>query len=61
MLGREDEFEAARRLIGEPGPGFLGDMRGMVVEDQPDCRLGRIGNVDELEEFDEFAAAMGGP
>src|SRR6516162_9129888 len=27
MLGREDEFEAASRLIGEPGPGFLGDER----------------------------------
>ena len=58
MLGREDEFEAARRLIGEPGFGFLGDVRGMIVEDQPDCRMGRIGGVDELEEFDEFAAAM---
>src|SRR5215468_3719564 len=58
MLGREDEFETASRLIGEPGPGFLGDMRGMIVEDQLDRRMGRIGSIDELEEFDEFAAAM---
>ena len=58
MLGREDEFEAASRLIREPGPGFLGDVRGMIVEDQLDCRMGRIGGIDELEEFDEFAAAM---
>ena len=49
MLGREDEFEAARRLIGEPGPGFLGDVRGMIVEDQLDRRMGRIGGIDELE------------
>src|SRR5215469_18479642 len=58
MRGREDEFETASRLIGEPGPGFLGDMRGMIVEDQLDGRMGRIGGIDELEEFDEFAAAM---
>src|SRR6516162_5561977 len=58
MRGREDEFETASRLIGEPGPGFLGDMRGMIVEDQLDRRMGRIGSIDELEEFDEFATAM---
>ena len=32
MLGREDEFEAASRLFGEPGPGLLGDVREMVVD-----------------------------
>src|SRR5215475_7789838 len=58
MLGREDEFEAASRLISEPGPGFLGDVCGMIVEDQLDRRMGRIGGIDELKEFDEFAAAM---
>ncbi len=30
----------------------------MIVEDQLDCRMGRIGGVEKLEEFDEFAAAM---
>jgi hypothetical protein len=30
----------------------------MIVEDQLDRRLGRIGGVEKLEEFDEFAAAM---
>ena len=58
MRGREDEFETASRLIGEPGPGFLGDVCGMIVEDQLDRRMGRIGGIDELKEFDEFAAAM---
>ena len=56
--GRESEFEAADRLIGEPSLGLLGDVCGMIVEDQPDRRMGRIGGIDELEEFDEFAAAM---
>jgi hypothetical protein len=49
VLGREDEFEAASRLIGEPSPGFLGDVGGMIVEDQLDRRMGRIGGIDELE------------
>ena len=30
----------------------------MIVEDQPDCGAGRIGGIEQLEEFDEFAAAM---
>ena len=30
----------------------------MIVEDQLDRRPGRIGGVEKLEEFDEFAAAM---
>ena len=30
----------------------------MIVEDKLDRRLGRIGGVEKLEEFDEFAAAM---
>ena len=49
MLGREHEFETTSRLIGEPGPGFLGDMRGMIVEDQLDRCMGRIGGIDEPE------------
>jgi hypothetical protein len=30
----------------------------MIVEDQIDRGVGRIGGIEELEEFDEFAAAM---
>ena len=47
-----------RGLIGEPGFGLFGDVRGMIVEDQLDRCVGRIGGVEKLEEFDEFAAAM---
>ena len=56
--GREGEFEAAGRLLGEPSFGFLGNVRGMIVEDQFDRRVGWIGGVEKLEEFDEFAAAV---
>ena len=55
---REGEFEAVRRLGCKPGSGLLGNVCGMIVEDQLDRRIGRIGGVEELEEFDEFAAAM---
>jgi hypothetical protein len=58
VLGSEGEFEAARGLIGESGFGLIGDVRGMVVEDQLDCCVGRIVGVEKLEEFDEFVAAM---
>ena len=58
VLGREGELEAARRLFGEPGFRLLGDVRGMIVEDQLDRRMGRIGRVQKLEEFDELAAAV---
>ena len=30
----------------------------MIVEDQLDCRMGRIGGVEKPEKFDEFAAAV---
>ena len=58
VLGREGEFEAAGGLLGEPSFGFLGNVRGMIVEDQLDRRVGWIGGVEKLEEFDEFAAAV---
>src|SRR6204780_3556618 len=61
VLGSEREFEAARGLIGGPGFGFLGDVRRVIVEDQLDRGVGRIGGVEKLEEFDEFAAAMAIP
>ena len=58
MLGGEGEFKALRGLSGEPGSGLLRGVRGMIVEDHLDRRVGRIGGVGKLEEFDEFAAAM---
>jgi hypothetical protein len=36
-----------------PSSGLSGNMRGMIVEDQMDRRVGRIGRVDEREELDE--------
>jgi hypothetical protein len=30
----------------------------MIVEDQLDRRVGRIGGIEKLEKFDDFAAAM---
>ena len=61
MLGSESEFEAARRLSGEPSFRLLGDVRGMIVEDQLDRGMSRIGGIEKLEEFDEFTAAMAIP
>src|ERR1700739_2691272 len=61
VRGREDEFEAADRLTGKPSLGLFGDMRGMIVQDQLDRCVGRVGGDEKLEKFDEFAAAMAGP
>ena len=58
VLGRENEFEAVRGLIGEPGSGLFGDVRGMIVEDQLDRGAGRIGGVEKLEKFDELAKSV---
>jgi len=33
----------------------------MIVEDQLNRRMGRIGGIEELKEFDELAAAMATP
>jgi hypothetical protein len=46
------------RLVGKPGFGLARVMCGMIVEDQPGCGRGRVGGIEQLEEFDEFAAAM---
>jgi hypothetical protein len=50
VLGSESEFETVCGLTGEPSSGLFGDMRGMIVEDQLDRRVGRIGGVEKLEE-----------
>ena len=58
MRGREGEFEAADRLIGEPSLGLLGKVRGMIIEDQLVRGMDRIDGVEKLEKFDEFATAV---
>jgi hypothetical protein len=42
MLVREGEREAVGRSSGEPGCGFSGDVRRMIVKDQLDDSSGRI-------------------
>src|SRR5260370_41869580 len=56
--GREGELEAARRSSSEPGFCLLGDVGGMIVEDQTDRRMDRIGGIDELQKLDELAATV---
>src|SRR5450755_3194072 len=58
VFGGEGEREAARRLSSEPGLGFSGDMRRVVVQDHLDRRAGRVSGIEKLEEFDELAAAV---
>ena len=31
---------------------------GMIVEDQMDCRVGRVGRIEDFEELDKLAAAV---
>src|SRR5215813_8818984 len=61
MLGCEGELEAAGRLIGQPSLGLSRDVRRMIVEDQLDRGVGRIGGIEQLEELDELSAAMAVP
>ena len=58
VLEREGKFETAVRLDGEPIPGLLGDVSGVIVEDQLDGGVGGIGSVEQFEELDELTAAM---
>ena len=61
MFGREGELEAGGGSGGQPSSGFSGDVRGMIVEDQLDGGLARIGGIEKLEELDELPAAVDGP
>ena len=47
MGGREGECEAMRGLLRDPGSGLLGDVRRVIVEDQLDRGVGRIGGIDK--------------
>jgi hypothetical protein len=38
--------------------GLARDVRGMIVENQLDRGVGRIGGIEKLEEFDELSAAV---
>ena len=43
---------------GQIGPGFLGNMGRMVVQNDPGPGMGRIVGVQVLEKGDEFLASM---
>src|ERR1700757_3420056 len=57
-LGVKGEPERSSRSSGEPGSGFSRYVRGMVVEDQLDRSVRRIGGIDEPEELDELSTAV---
>ena len=48
MLRGEGQFEATLWLCREPGFCFLGDVGGMIVEDQLDRGRSRIGRIEKL-------------
>src|ERR1700680_4495737 len=58
MLGREREGKAPNGLHGQPGRGLMRNMSRMVVEDDFNGGVSRIGRVEELEKFNELPAAM---
>jgi hypothetical protein len=58
VLGSENEFKAVRGVLCDPGSGLFGDVCRIIVEDQLDRGVGRIGGVEKLEEFDEFTASV---
>ena len=58
-MGRcECEGKAPDRLRGKPARGLARDMGGMVVENDFDRGVGRVGGVEELQKLNEFATAM---
>jgi hypothetical protein len=58
VLWGEYKVEAALGLGSEPLVGFLGHVRRMIVQDDFDRSIARVGCVEFLEEPDEFARAM---
>ena len=44
-------------LSGKPGRGLVRDMSGVVVEDDFNGGVGRIGGVEGLEKLDKFASS----
>ena len=55
MLRGKHQGESAVWLSGKPRCGLFRDVGRMVVEDQFNGCFGRIGGIEFLEEFDEFA------
>ena len=57
MLRRMDILKAARPCC-QIGHGFLGHMRAVVIENNPNSRIGGIMSIKALEQLDEFTTAM---
>jgi hypothetical protein len=55
MLWREDEAEAALALCGKPRVGLFRHACRMIVQNDLDRGIGRVGRVELLEKADEFA------
>ena len=58
VLGREHEGEAPLRLALDPCLGLLGDVGRVVVEDQLDGGLRRVGCIEVIEKSNELARAV---
>ena len=61
MRRGEREGKTTNGLRGEPVRGLAREMGGMVVEDDLDGGVDRVGGVEELEKLDEFATAVAFP
>lgn len=57
MLWGEGELEAPAWSRGEPGSGFSRYMRGMIIEDQLDRSVRRIGGINKPEKLDKLSTA----
>ncbi len=57
MFRGVDVFEAPWAR-GEEGSGFLGDVCGMIVENEANNRFWRIVGVDVLEQFNKLDTAV---
>src|SRR4249920_4263189 len=58
VLGDEGEPESPPRLIRKPSFGLTRDVRGVIVQDEMDRRIGWVGAIQELKKLDEFPAAV---
>src|SRR5215475_7242060 len=54
----KDEAEAALGPRGKPLVGFLRHVRRMIVQDDLDRGVGRVGGIELFEKADEFARAV---
>ena len=58
VFGGEHKRAAAVRLSGQPRLGLPRDVRRVIVQNDLDRSCGRVGSVEDIEEFDELATAM---